>query len=111
MARIVRLLRFSCAVLVALLVVSFAVSNRGEVELLLLPLPWQVTLPVYLFGLIALLLGFLWGASHSLAERYTRTLQVREDKKLIDALRSEIAALRLLQTVSNATPLSSLPEK
>jgi uncharacterized integral membrane protein len=40
----------------------FAVANRTSVATDLWPLPWTVEAPLYLFVLVALLIGFLAGA-------------------------------------------------
>jgi hypothetical protein len=116
MNKLARLLRLISFFVVALVVVSFAVSNRGMVTLFLQPLPVQVTLPLYLFGLFVLLLGFIWGATHSLAERFSKHLQIRDDKRQIEALRAEILSLRAENssrasaavTEGNPSPLASL---
>jgi uncharacterized integral membrane protein len=44
-----------------LLVLLFALSNRGTVGLGMWPLPDQVELPIYLVGLAGALVGFLAG--------------------------------------------------
>lgn len=110
MGKLAKIIRLLCSIFIALLVISFAVSNRGTVTLTLLPFPWQITLPLYLFGLLTLLLGFLWGASHSLAERFTKHLQLREDKKQIEALRGEVISLRAEKSAQEkATTSTQLP--
>lgn len=109
MNRLARLIRIFASLAVALLVVSFAISNRGTVVLTLLPFPWQAEMPLYLFGLLTLLIGFLWGASHSLAERFTKHLQLRENKKQIDALRGEVLSLRAEKSTQEGATKITLP--
>lgn len=46
---------------IAFVIVSFAVSNRGDVVLQLWPLPQGLQLPVYLMVLTPLIVGFLIG--------------------------------------------------
>ena len=49
------------AAVVALVVILFALSNREEVEIALWPLPFHVTLGVYIVVLVAVLVGFVAG--------------------------------------------------
>lgn len=108
MGRLAALIRFFFACLLALVVISFAVSNRNTVTLSLLPLPWQAEMPLYLFGLLTLLIGFLWGSTHSIAERFAKHLQGRDDKRRIEALQAEVITLRAqksAQEVQQTSPL------
>jgi uncharacterized integral membrane protein len=57
----VRFINTVIAVIVALAVVLFAVSNRQEVEVTLWPLPFQVNAGVYAVVLVAVLVGFIAG--------------------------------------------------
>lgn len=111
MGKLAKTVRLLTSILIALLVISFAVSNRGMLSLTLLPFPWQVEMPLYLFSLLTLILGFLWGGSHSLAERFTKHLQLRESKKQIEALRAEVLSLRAEKSAQEATrsPTPQLP--
>jgi len=56
-----RTLNTILAVLVGLIVVLFAVSNRTEVEITLWPLPFQASLGLYAVVLLAVLIGFVAG--------------------------------------------------
>lgn len=47
---------------VGVVVVLFAVSNRGPVTLEMWPLPFKIDVPLFTVGLGGLFLGFLWGA-------------------------------------------------
>ena len=42
--------------------VLFAVSNRQQTEVQLWPLPYVIDLPIYIVGLVPLVIGFLIGA-------------------------------------------------
>jgi putative membrane protein len=67
----VRYLSWIITIPIALVIVSFAVSNRDPVDLALWPLPFEITVPLYVAVLTALVLGFLagglvaWGAGHN----------------------------------------------
>ena len=92
--KLAKILRLVCSVAMAILIISFAVSNREKVAIELQPLPYSSQMPLYLFGLFALLLGFLWGSTHSLAERFNKHLQLKDQKRMIEALRAEVITLR-----------------
>lgn len=110
MGKIATLIRLICACLVAAVIVSFAISNRETVTLALLPFPWVAEMPLYLFGLFTLMAGFLWGSTHSLAERFNKHLQVRDDKKRIEALQAEVITLRAEKSAQQAIhPVAQLP--
>lgn len=88
-----RILNSILAVVFALLVILFAVSNRTEIDITLWPFPFQATLGVYAVVLIAVLIGFLCGmiASWLVAgpkRRERRSLRVRV-KELEDSLRRQ----------------------
>jgi uncharacterized integral membrane protein len=57
----VRIVNSVIAIVVALVVVLFAVSNRTEVDITLWPLPYQVTVGTYAVVLLAVLVGFVAG--------------------------------------------------
>lgn len=56
-----RYLSWIITVPIALVVISFAISNRDAVPLGLWPLPFQLVVPAYLAVLVPLVLGFLLG--------------------------------------------------
>jgi uncharacterized integral membrane protein len=57
----VRFVNSVIAVIVAVAVILFAVSNRQEVEITLWPLPFQANAGVYAVVLVAVLVGFIAG--------------------------------------------------
>ncbi len=104
MGKLAKLIRLGCSCLMALLIISFAISNRETVAITLKPLPYSANLPLYLFGLFTLLIGFLWGGAHSLSERFAKHLQLKEHQRMIDALRAEVISLRAEQAINSANP-------
>jgi uncharacterized integral membrane protein len=96
----VRYLSWIITIPIALVIVSFAVSNRGPVDLALWPLPFEITVPVYVAVLTALVLGFLagglvaWGADR----RYRVAARVRGRKAA--QLERELAREREQRTVA-----------
>src|SRR5579859_1794307 len=57
-----RRLSFIVSLPLFIILVVFAVDNRGDVALSFWPLPWGATLPVFVALFLALLIGFLAGA-------------------------------------------------
>lgn len=74
-----RILNSIVAILFALLVVLFAVSNRTEVDIALWPFPFQATMGVYAVVLLAVLVGFLAGL---IAAWFAAAPRRRERKRL-----------------------------
>ncbi len=88
-----RTLNTVIAIVFAVLVILFAVSNRTEVDITLWPFPFQATLGVYAVVLIAVLIGFLCGMiatwfAHGTHRRERRRLRGRV-KELEDSLRRQ----------------------
>jgi uncharacterized integral membrane protein len=78
----------------AVLCVAFAVSNRPVVTLALQPLPFVLTLPLYLLVFAALLAGFAGGAIAAWIAGRHRRRRLRQCRRRIGALESELAALK-----------------
>jgi len=90
----VRYLSWIITIPVALVIVSFAVSNRGPVELALWPLPFQITVPIYVATLVALVLGFLAGGFIAWVSGGRYRAAARERRRRIAQLEQELAAER-----------------
>ena len=76
------------------LLIPFAVSNRGPVSLGFWPLPFLVDLPLYLLVLLLLLVGFVIGATTGwLAGRRARR-ELRRRRRRVEALERELVAAR-----------------
>jgi uncharacterized integral membrane protein len=88
----VRLVYWTVTLLVALLLVLFAVSNRAAVEVTFWPLPMALAAPLWLVVLLALLVGFWLGqvASWLAARRWRR--DARQRRRRVEALERELAA-------------------
>ena len=108
--RFFRLLRLTVLLVILLAVIIFTVSNRGEVDLSLYPLPFEISLPVYLFFLLSLGAGYLWGMfSNSVAIlRHKHTAKKQTAKAT--ALSDEISVLRAEQSVSTSAAISAKNE-
>ena len=82
MRQSVRILSWIVTLPIVILVVLFAVSNRDEITLRLLPFPFEKTIAIWQLTLIELFVGFLLGAivtwiGDRLRRRETRLLARR----------------------------------
>ena len=79
-------------VIVAIFLISFAISNRAMVSVGLWPLPFLADVPLYLLCLVSLLTGALAGAVVTwIASRYDRR-KLRSRGRRIEALERELKA-------------------
>ena len=114
-----RILAWAIAAVVAMVVIAFAVANRGPAEISVAPLPYRLDIPVWALAVGALVVGFLTGAlvrwllDHKvrrMARRGRRRTRVLEQelagarKKLDEAVRAQRAA------VPTAVPVSLTPK-
>ena len=76
----------------AIVLILFAVSNRGSVSLGLWPLPFLVELPLYLLFFLSLILGFLVGACVAWIAGGRGRSELRRRRRRIEALERELAA-------------------
>jgi uncharacterized integral membrane protein len=92
----------------AVLAVSFALSNRQSVELAWWPLPDTLSLPLYVVVLVLLLTGYLAGrAGGWLAHRGVRR-ERRDAARRADALAAELASSRAAAPAAGAGSTRSL---
>jgi putative membrane protein len=90
---------------VTLLIVAFAVSNRGPVAVGLWPFEAQVEMPVYLLGLGGLLVGVLVGGGLAGLATLGARMRARREARRADAAErslAEDAAQRAAQTAQTA---------
>ena len=103
-----RVLAWVIAAVTAIVVIAFAVANRGPMSVNVQPLPYRLDIPVWTLAVGALAVGFLTGAlvrwllDHKLrrtarqGRRRTRALEqelARVREKLDQALRAQRAAV------------------
>ncbi|MEM7442464.1 MAG: LapA family protein [Pseudomonadota bacterium] len=84
----------------AVIAVLFAISNRDPVTLDLWPLPFTLTIPIFIVVLAAIVVGFLAGGLVAWmgSSRYRRA--ARRERARADALRAETKAAQ--QSAANA---------
>ena len=81
----------------------FAVNNRGEVALGLDPLPYTVSLPVYIAVLFAALVGFLVGSTLVWVTQGKWRRMARRSTRKMHALERDISSQREEATRRDAT--------
>jgi uncharacterized integral membrane protein len=98
----VRHLSWIITVPVALLAISFAITNRAGVELGLWPLPFRVQAPLYVLVLGALAFGFLFGGLVAwLAQMHWRRT-ARQQRRRLEQLATEVKEWREKQAATDA---------
>jgi lipopolysaccharide assembly protein A len=103
---------------IVIVVVLFAVSNRDAVTLHLFPLPYDLTVGLYLLTLITLFMGFVLGSIVTwVADRkrrretrvQARRLQDLEHELTLTKLRAVEAEKRLVELAAAPTPEAPAP--
>jgi uncharacterized integral membrane protein len=96
-----RLIRITLLVLLLLAVITFAVSNRGDISLSLYPFPFELAVPVFLFFLLTLALGYGWGHFSRSVPMMKLKSELKRHKQRIDAMEQELAATRSQQELAS----------
>ena len=89
-----RFLSWIVGIPVAAAIVAFAIANRGSVKLSLLPLPFEVELPLYLVVLGALPAGLILGGLIAWISAGRLRRRARQSAREAEAASREAAALR-----------------
>jgi putative membrane protein len=95
----------------ALILGTFAVSNRAGVTVSLWPILGPVDVPVYLIVLTALLVGFLAGEFVAWINGRRARRLARERQRRIDALERELAASQAKAAPPNNPQTALLPAR
>lgn len=90
---------------VAALVVLFALMNRQQVTLSLWPLPWDISAPVFLFTLGAVVFGFLFGAIVTFFSGGHTRQKLREARRALAESQDEVARLKRQSPTLSESPL------
>ncbi len=89
-----RILSWLITIPVALIAISFTLTNREPVTLGLWPLPFEISVPVFLVGLMGILLGFLAGGFIAWANQHRNRTRARREARRAERLEQELAAER-----------------
>jgi len=85
--------------------VTFAVSNRGMVELTFYPLPYVVSMPLFLFFILTFAIGATLGWSIGRVKVGSYRRAHKQAIQRIEALENELGTMRTNQTVRSAVAL------
>jgi uncharacterized integral membrane protein len=102
----VQLLSRILFILIAVIAVVFAVSNRAPATLNLWPLPFEATLPLYMIVLGVFALGLLIGAAISWIGKERMWLRARGAERRVDTLERKAEAER---EAGKAAPPPGIP--
>lgn len=89
-----RILSWIVGIPIAAAIVAFAVANRGSVKLSLLPLPFEIELPLYLVALGAMLAGLILGGLIACLSAGRLRRRARQSAREAEAASREAQALR-----------------
>jgi uncharacterized integral membrane protein len=90
----VRYLSWIISIPIALLAISFAVSNREAIDLTVWPLPFVLAAPVYLLVLLTLVLGFIVGGLVAWGGQHHHRREARRSRERIRQLTAELQTYR-----------------
>jgi uncharacterized integral membrane protein len=75
-------------------VVLFALDNRGDLVLGFWPVPWKVSLPIYLWVLGFVLAGFLFGGVVAWISGHRKRAALHRARLEVERLQDEVAELQ-----------------
>jgi uncharacterized integral membrane protein len=88
----VRILYRAVFLVIAIVLILFAVSNRETVSVGFWPLPFLADVPLYLLCFLSLMIGALIGAAVAWRAGQSNRRQLRSLRRRIDALERELKA-------------------
>ena len=87
-----RILYWAGLVVIAIVLILFAVSNRDTVSVGFWPLPFLADVPLYLLCFLSLVTGALIGAATAWMVGHRKRRELRSRRRRIDALERELMA-------------------
>jgi uncharacterized integral membrane protein len=81
-----KLIRTFLALIGGVLIITFAVANRGSVEVSFWPLPFTNSVPLYAILLLGVVLGVLLGALATWLSSHTRRVAYRDVRRRVTGL-------------------------
>ncbi len=89
-----RFLSWIIAVPVTIVIIAFAIANRGSVIIFFDPLPYQLDIAIWIVVIGAVIFGFIVGALIRWMFDYKWRARAKQGRKRTRALEQEIAGLR-----------------
>ncbi len=103
-----KIIKWILVLFIAVLIVTFAVSNRDTIELTIPIINLSITSPLYLFFFATLILGVMLGGYFIISGKIKLMAASHGYKKRIRELEKEVRTLKLekqLDSKDNNTPL------
>jgi uncharacterized integral membrane protein len=101
-AKIIKICFYGAVILAG---VTFAVSNRGKVDLTFYPLPYVLSMPLFLFSILIFSAGIFCGWFLSGIKSLGRRSEHKKAAKRVAALENELGTLRSEQAIQPAVAL------
>jgi uncharacterized integral membrane protein len=90
----IKLLRLIVGIVALVVIIAFAIANRGMVEVGLAPFPTTIELPVYGVFLLGLVVGVLVGGTGAWLAGHARRREARRTRNRAWALQNEVDVLK-----------------
>ena len=104
-----RILYRSAFLVIAILLILFAVSNRETVPVGFWPLPFLMDVPLYLLCFLSLLFGALIGVAIAWIAGHGNRRELRTRRRRIEALERELTATQSQIRKHSEPPETQLP--
>jgi uncharacterized integral membrane protein len=91
----VRLVSFAISFPITVIVILFAISNRGLVPMRLWPLPAEIEAPLYILVLVCVGLGFLLGGGIAWAGELGHKTRAARAERRAEDLERELSVMRI----------------
>ena len=98
----VRIIAWLIALPVLLACILFALDNRGTLVLGLWPVPWKYSLPVYVWMLGAIVVGFLFGGLVAWLNAHNKRAALHRARLEVERLEADVAELQRRLTAAEA---------
>jgi lipopolysaccharide assembly protein A len=105
----VRIISRAGFLVIAILLILFAVSNRETVSVGFWPLPFLADVPLYLLCFLSLLIGALIGSAVTWTAGHRNRRELRARRRRIEALERELTATQSQIEHHPATAKTQLP--
>jgi lipopolysaccharide assembly protein A len=94
MRSIIKFIKVIFYALLTILGIVFAVGNREKISVSLFPLPYEISIPLFIFTIIIFIMGILTGWFLTRLKVSKTLYNNKKDKAKIGALENEVAAIK-----------------
>ena len=107
---VVRLVSWLISLPLTLLIILFAVSNRGPVDIAFWPTTYQITVPIYALALLMIVVGFVLGGSIVWTEATGDRVRARRYRRKSESLEQDLEKAKMRATEAEVA-LDALPKQ